>query len=300
MKKLWPFIFILVLSSCSTTTKKVKSFEESKDMDWIEKADFSTVNPVKYNDKEDYFKELELGPNVLAKESLARVDKGELDDFKNKDLNHALSYCYRGEFEDAFKLFDSLYKKHKEDPSYWNQLGTCYLLQDKDKMAILYYNRAKNLNKSYVPAINNLGVLYLKQGKEQKALETFKMAMNTKGAGLTPQFNYSFLNLRFGLYEKACPNFEGFLRRSPKDVDVLNALGTCELLKNNISKAISFYERIDSDFYKRADISLNYALALKVSGNSSKAKDIFEEIDKKSLSSERQYYLTVKKYLGVE
>ncbi len=292
-------LILLFVSSCASSSKK-KSLSVGtslKDADWIEEADFKELKELGYNEKDDYFVVEDTRSSVLAKETLDRLGKPKLDISSSKGLDEALSLCYRGDLDEALRTLDKLYKTYKSNPSFWNVYGSCYLLHGNDKMALLFYNKAKNLDKNYIPALNNLGIIYLKQGQDQKALETFKEALRRKGTSNTPLFNYSFLQLRYGLHQQACPNFQKFYLQSPKDIDVLNALGTCELLSNNSSKAIEFYKSIDGDYLERPDIGLNYAVALKVLGKRDEAMDAFEDIDENLIKKDREYYLTVKEFI---
>jgi tetratricopeptide (TPR) repeat protein len=292
-------ISLFLFSSCSTVSKKEKVDVASsvKDSDWVDEADFKELIETKYSQGQDYFNEGNIKSSALALETLDRLGEPKIEISKDKGLDVVLSSCYQGDLTEGLGLLDELYRKYKSNPSYWNTLGTCYLLHGNDKLALLFYNKAKNLDKKYTPAINNLGVIYLKKGKDQKALETFKQATRIKGSSKTPHFNYSFLQLRYGLHKEACDQFNSFYRTSPEDIDVLNALGTCELLENNLSKSLGFFKKIDSDYYSRADISLNYAIALKLSGRKDDAVDILEEIEEKILNKHREYFQIVKSFL---
>ncbi|MFZ8932553.1 MAG: tetratricopeptide repeat protein [Bacteriovoracaceae bacterium] len=293
------FLIIFLFASCSTVSKKEKVDVVSslKDNDWVEDAEFKELAQTKYVLGQDYFDGGDIKSSALALETLDRLGEPKVSVSKDKELDAALSNCYQGNLSEALTLLDELYKKYKTNPSYWNTLGSCYLLHNEEKKALLFYNKAKNIDRNYVPAINNLGVIYLKRGKDQKALETFKQATRIKGSSKTPHFNYSFLQLRYGLHKEACSRFKSFYQSSPNDIDILNALGTCELLDNNLSQSISFFEKIDSDFYSRADISLNYAIALKLSGKKDDAIDIFEEIEEEILNKHREYFQVVRNFL---
>ena len=88
-----------------------------------------------------------------------------------------MSSCYAKNFEQAFKVAESVYDSHQNLPTYWNQVATCYLLQGNERKALLFYNKALEVTPQYVPALNNIGVMYEKNGQDQKALVALQRAL---------------------------------------------------------------------------------------------------------------------------
>lgn len=299
------FCFIItLLASCGTSSKKMKviTAEDSKEFSWIENADFNEKSPITYNVKRDNYNEVDIDHNSLSKETLARLPEAKLEDVRDgkKDiLAKGTSACYMGEYDRAMGIFDSLYSKYKNHPGYWNQLGSCYYLKGETKKALLYYNKSRGLKKNYAPPINNLGVIYAKDGKYQKALAAFELAVKSNHYSLTPLFNRATINLKFGFLKSACQTFFRIHQKNRDDIDVLNALGTCRLLEGKYKDANKYFSSIDDDYLVRPDISLNYSLSLKLSGDVEKARDVFNDIEKDESKGTSDYYQKVRNYLGL-
>ncbi len=209
MIKMLILIFIaVVISGCGTTEKKGVKLDG--DFDEIENKDFKAIPEIEYIEHEDLFVDEVSQTDALSKESLARLPEPKLQRAGKVDnpISKGISLCYQRRFTEAFKLLDAAYFKYKGHPSYWNQVGTCYFLQGWNRKAFLFYNKARDLNQKYAPAINNLGVIYQREGNEQKAMAAFDKASEINSFSMTPMFNKAQIFLKYGFIEKARRIFE--------------------------------------------------------------------------------------------
>lgn len=251
----------------------------------LKDSDFNVPTPVKYDSKNDY---ISKGSSKLFShlddESLFRYSKDEREELENKGsgLDKFMSRCYLSSFKEAFEMADTLYLQYKENPIYWNTMGICYFLQGNQRKAQLFFNKALGKDKDYAPAMNNLGVLYRKNGEDQKALEAFKTARQYNKFSKTPKFNIAQLYLEYGLASKALQEFYRMKKLDPNDVDVTVALATALLMQGKYALAVNEYQSIDSDFYERDDIGINYAYALYLIGKKDKAEDIIDDVKLKN------------------
>ena len=283
--------FFLILCSCSTQNK-MKSFKD------IDSSDFEKPKQIYLDYANDAYEGIVDKSDVLAEESLARLPQSKLKKFKGEGnpLSRALSYCYRGKFEKGFALLDKHYRKYKKNASYWNKIGSCYLLASNPRKALLYYNKSRDVSKKYAPPINNLGVIYQREGRLQKALLAYRKASELGKFSLTPVYNIGQIYLKYGLGDKAEPLFEALYRKNPDDIWAANGLATSHLLMGNIPKAVEIFGIMDKSHWKKSAIGLNYAVALKMSGEDERARKIFKKVSK-IRPEERKYYREVKKYV---
>ncbi len=295
--KILNIIFILlslvVISSCSSTKTKPNDGEFS----WITNEDFNPKVQDKYLSKNDKY-DGGLSNDVLGHESLARVNKNKVLSIADSDkIGTATGYCYKREFLKAHEIFDTLYSTNKSNPMYWNQLGTCYYLDGNLRAALLYYNKALDVRKNYVPAINNLGVIYIKNAKDQKAQLAYEQALKYNSRSLTPKFNLAQLYLKYGFIDKAYKSFLDLARENSDDMDVQNGLATCYIYWGMNEKSVKIYEDMDDDFLQMPHIGLNFAVALKKLGKKNHAKEVFLDVKMSKSNVDVSYYLKVKKYI---
>jgi tetratricopeptide (TPR) repeat protein len=288
-------VLLLVTIGCSSTPEKG---EQDPLLGGLSDSDFAQPQLVPYREGSDKFPLKDK--NLLGDESLFRLDRSNLDDndFAQEPLSDAINFCYKKEYAQGFKILDSIFRRYKKHPNYWNQIGSCYFLQGNDQAAILYYNQALDLNGRYAPPLNNMGVLNVRKGRPQEALAYFQKAAKYSPFSKTPIFNLAHLYLKFGFVEKAIKYFNVLERKFKFDVDVISGLGNAYMLKGDYNRSIEYFNQIDDRDLKRPDISLNYALALKMNRNTGGAKEVLDKISKDKLAKYSRYYKKVKKLVG--
>jgi len=303
MKNILILLFVAFLASCSSTVEKEdpRLSALDKEFEGIENDDFKMEREIPFNSLQDEFIGDESDYDSLAKESIARLPAPKLMNVENKGetISKVVSLCYQRKFDAAFKVFDMNFRKYKKHPSYWNQVGTCYLIKGERRKALLYYNKSRDLNAKYAPPINNLGVLYLREGQEQKALAAFKKASEVKSFSLTPIFNMSQLYLKYGLVKKARGLLAALYRKNASDQDVLASLATTYLIEGNPKKAAAFFGKMKDAYYTIPNVGINFSIALKLSGRPKDAKTILSNIDQTKLSGMDEYYANARNFVGL-
>ena len=201
-KKLTVFTATLfLLFSCAT-----KKRSEGKYLDDIDNADFQQIKPIKYSRDNDYYDPFDLSEgeqsalqDALIEETIQRFPSVKLsDDVGKKDQIYQLAnLCYGGDFNQAFALIDELFSGYQKHPGYWNQVGNCYLLQNKLRKAKLFYQQALKINKKYSPAYNNIGSIHIRNKEYEKATAAFKKAHELNRRALTPAFNLAQIYFKF-------------------------------------------------------------------------------------------------------
>ncbi len=296
MKSVLSILLILMLAACSSTPEKKQ--EKSYAPQDLKDSDFKKTVAATFIKGSDYY--FNGGAIALGQESLQLRDKGDLEKFESsKDpLSAAMALCYNKKVNEGLALFNNVYERYKNFPSFWTGRGICYVIQKQARKAMLYFNKALELDSRYTPALNNVAVLLLNKGEKHKALNALKLAEQSDGTAFTPRFNLAHLYLEYYLVDEAEKLFFDLYKVKKKDADVLSGLGTCFLLKNDIATAVKFFKAISESLMElRPDIALNYALALKMSGKREKAMEIIEKVDKKRLKNYSNYYAQIKKAL---
>ena len=185
-------LMALILQSCSSTSEKGSTISRQIDQEfeWLDNSDFVPSKQIRYVAKRDHYPQEVADNDSLGSETIDKIPAPKLDDFDGggDKLIEATSLCYRQKFAQAFKSFDNIYASYKKNPAYWNQLGSCYLKNKELKKALLFYNKAREINGRYAPAVNNIGVIYQLEGKYQKAFFAYKEASTMNGYSLTPMF----------------------------------------------------------------------------------------------------------------
>ena len=265
----------------------------------VDNADFQRAKNVPYRPNQDNFSGLDITTDALARESIARLPEGKLYDLKDSEdlINQILSACYRHDFGRANKMMDEVYQSYRKHPTYYNAVGTCWLLQNKPKKAMLFYNKAREIDPKFAPAYNNMGVIHQKEGKDQSAILAYEEAAKYSSFSRTPNFNLAQIYLHYGMADKAIALAQGIYANNAQDPDVLGILANGYFLQGKIDQALSYFTKIDRRSLRSAHLGLNYAVALKIKGRTAEAEDVFSDIDQKTIVSPR-YYRRASKYLG--
>lgn len=287
-------LILLLIVGCSSAPKK-RTFK----VDDISNEDFKNVKKIKYSKTDDRFVKVESTfSDALNEESLQRIFKYDGSVELSGPMGEIGKACYSKDFKRAKALVSQHSKTYAENPIFWNQVGTCFLLEGNSRKALLFYNRALSIKGDYAPALNNLGVMYMRDRDFSRAQVAFERARKSTAFGKTPRYNLANLYLSFGLYTQAVSHLSTLGQVSSGDVDVLNMLGTSQLMQGRAEIAVKNFEKIDRDFHEEPRIGLNYALALYMAGNPKKARDIFDDIESKNLGNWKSYYRKVSKYIG--
>lgn len=287
-----PLIF---LAACSSTKDKPKETEV------ISNESFKKERPLSNSQVQDFYQgnAAALSP-ALQDETLDRLSNDELSKINTSvdPLVDISVRCARRDFDGAFAVAARSFDRYQKVAPYWNLVANCHLNQGSSRKALLFYNKALEVQKNYVPTLNNIGVMYARQGQDQKALVAFERAQKMGKFSKTPRYNLAKLYLTYGLAESALPIFQSLLNETPQDVDLLNAVGSSYFLLSDYGRALSFYQKIPQSQWQRAEIGLNLAITLKKLGQLKEAGQVFERIDSPKTADLKQYYASIKSQLG--
>lgn len=303
MRNLSSILFLIALAACSSHQKK-DSDSAYSEVDKITNEDFKKAPAVNKSQVKDYFQnnQTKLENPVLKDETLARLSDKEINEFEDdKDPLVTMAYlCTKGKFKEAYAVAEKSFDRYQKIPSYWNQLGICNMDQKHYRKSLLYFNKALEAEKNYVPTLNNFGVMYSRQGQYQKAVVAFEKASEVGKFSKTPRYNLARLYLKFGLAQKALPILQSLANNSQFDVGITNSIGTAYLIQGNYQGAWKYFQQIPKNYWERADVGVNIAYAVYASGNAKSAHEIFNDIKKPKDAELKQYYELMAQKIGVK
>lgn len=285
------FLLLLGLTGCGTSSKKEN--KEDGELAGVTNDSFKWPAPRGYQAVDDFLDGKVADHNdVLKSETLSKIPAKELEepDDVDRSIDKAILACYRGNYSYADRIFDSLLKEYRKNPIYWNQVGNCFMMRGESRKALLYFNKARGLKSDYGPPINNIGVIFEKKNFDQKALKSYEEAKKVSSFSLTPIFNLAQIYARYGFITEAKQLFESMVRMNSKDQDALHGLAYVRFVSGDIEGALKAFNSMNSDYYERPEVGANLVYALVLSGNKSKAEDIFEDL-KATSNPELQAYL---------
>jgi tetratricopeptide (TPR) repeat protein len=288
------FILSLILTGCASSPKNKKKVEVSQ----VKADDFKKPALINYNESLDNFSKIDNKSTIATNaESIQRLEKPETGEIKDI-LNEITLNCHKKDFTKAFNLIQENYEQYKQHPIFWNQVGTCYLLQGNRRKALLFFNKALEYKTSYAPAYNNLAVMYRLENEDPKALVALMRARKSSPLSRTPRFNLANLYLEYGLYNEALKLLDGLYNVASDDQDIIIALATAHLMGGNIKESLTFFQKLPAKSLMAPEVGINYSYALWRSSNTDMAKSVFNKVRKENLEVWSSYYSEVGKKVG--
>ena len=255
-------LFLLV--SCASTKVIERKYTE---------ADFKAPQLVKFSKSNDYY--LTTNPSSFGDEAIDEAsDKEKLD-----PLGQIFYLCHQGKLDEGLSRSMTHFAVYQKHPGYWNAVGSCYLGKRQYRKAILYFNKAIEINKDYAPAINNLGVTYERKGLEQKSIVAYTSAYKKNRFSQVPRFNLALILLKHGLVDKSLDHFRGLVRSDPQNPEVNIGVANAYFLSGNEKGAVEYFSRLPESYHKRADVGINYALGLASLGRKQVAREVIGRVE---------------------
>jgi tetratricopeptide (TPR) repeat protein len=294
MKYLIP---LLLITACASTPDKA----QQKDPEKVTSQSFKKERPLTNSQVSDFYEgNVQAISPALQDETIDKYNNAELKSIKTAGdpLLEIAVKCHQREFKEAFLIASQNFSRYQKVAAYWNQVANCHLNSGSYRKALLFYNKALEVSRDYVPALNNIGVMYSRQGQDQKALIAFEKANRNSKFSKTPRYNLARIYLTYGLAEQALPLFQSLLEESPTDIDLLNAVASSHFILSDYQKALNTYQLIPKNHWKSAEIGLNISLTLKKVGRTEDAKKVFDMVAKPEKTHLKSYYSTVASQLG--
>jgi predicted O-linked N-acetylglucosamine transferase (SPINDLY family) len=179
----------------------------------------------------------------------------------NEKVNEIISLIKSGHLIEAEKNAENIYKKNLSNFELTNLIGTINLIKKKFAKAIIYFEKAKNLNPNHPAIYNNLGLVHKELQNYKKAIFNFEysLKLNKNYAGAYNNLGLIFKD-QFN-YQKAFKNFNLAISLNPKFIEAYNNLGILMMHKLNFTNAINYFNKAININNKYIDALRNRALA---------------------------------------
>jgi tetratricopeptide (TPR) repeat protein len=151
--------------------------------------------------------------------SVAVEQEGEKDHtLASEALTHfnlGVTFYNQKEFSKAIQAYQ---KAIELDPTYveaYNNLGIIYQTAGGAKSAIEAYQKATEINPKYEKGYNNLGLLFLLEGCYEEALEAFQKALAINSNHVESHINLGILFKQKGQWDNAIESYQKALAINP-------------------------------------------------------------------------------------
>jgi tetratricopeptide (TPR) repeat protein len=291
-------ILPFLLWSCSSVEKK-------QEINKVDKFDFSKDKSLKANQFNDFYSSSLRSNqlNFLFDETSALLSDSEIKGLseESKIIVHISRSCQKPRNENFKVLINKYFNVYQKIPAFWNTIANCHLNVGDFKTALLFYNKALELDDNYYPAFNNLGVFYLRQANYQKALVAFEKANSLAPFAKTPVFNLASIYLKFNLIKFAEPFVDSLFKRFPNEARVVQLMAYLSYAKGDYQSSLTYFTFLTKEKLISATDRLYLAYIHLSLGDKSKSKKILEEISQLSLTENAKmfYRLISSKLQGV-
>lgn len=178
-----------------------------------------------------------------------------------------LSWQRAGVWKNGMTLWEDVVAKAPLNYEAWDSLGSSYIEEDREELALRAYKRALALNPDYGLSLKNLGMLSLKRGETDQSLGHFRRLTS-----LQPRNSEAWEFL--GLALKLSGDLKGAeaalltsLRIEPRRASALILLARIEVMYGRLPQARDYLVRAETLAGKSADVESGLALVEAGMGN---------------------------------
>ncbi len=149
------------------------------------------------------------------------------------------------QYEQAEKQHRALHAVRNTDPVPANSVGWCLFKRGRISEAQVYFRKAMDLDKHFVPAIANLGMTYDKRKQYSKAIKLYEGILKRRGHqdDLRIILNCAFDHESLGAFRKAVKLLERAHKLRPGDANIMVWLGDDWYFQKKWAKALRWYEQ---------------------------------------------------------
>ena len=201
----------------------------------------------------------------------------------NPDIKEALLFLgdmalQKKNFRSADEHYSHLLKLEPEAalPNY--KVGLVKLLDNKEKEALPYFEKALAVNGNYVSALAQIAYASIRGGDHDAAVT--RVQKHIDGNPQNPDF-YVLLGRIYAIgknFPKARQSFEEAFKIDPDNENALFNLAQLEQSQGSINEALEYYEKIRAKNPDNSFISLMIAMLLETKGETEKAREIYEQV----------------------
>jgi tetratricopeptide (TPR) repeat protein len=172
----------------------------------------------------------------------------------------------KGKADQAVVYFQKALQLNSDDVETRNDLGAALLEMGKRDEAISHFQKALQLKPDYAEARNNLGAALLQKGKVDEAIIQFLQALQLKPDYAQAHNNLGLALGRKGKVDEAGAHFQLALQISPDYAEAHYNLGGILLRKGSLDEAITHFQRALEIKADNADAQFSLGDALQQKG----------------------------------
>jgi Tfp pilus assembly protein PilF len=158
-------------------------------------------------------------------------------------FNSGVLFFNRREFSKAIQAYQ---KAIELDPTYveaYNNLGITYQMIGESDKAFEVYERATKINPKYEKGYNNLGTLLLLKDRYEEALDAFQKALGINSNNIESHVNLGILFKNKGQLEKAIESYQTALTIDPFHKETHYNIALLYEQMENLELAIGHYQQ---------------------------------------------------------
>ena len=176
-----------------------------------------------------------------------------MDNF-SKNFNKALTYHKKNKIAQALNIYLKLYKKENNNLNLLYLIGTSYTQIKKPKNAVIYFEKALNINNNHVATNNNLGSVYFELDRYEEAIKIYQKLLIIDPNYSAAQNNLAVCYGKIKNHDKAINILQELLRKNLNNFQAYNNLG-------NIYADIKKYQLALINYNKALEINPNFTIA---------------------------------------
>ncbi|MEI7525349.1 MAG: tetratricopeptide repeat protein [Mariniphaga sp.] len=137
---------------------------------------------------------------------------------------------------------DALLKSFPSDKRVQANAGWYYYSFGDYPKAVIYFNKAAELDNKYAPAFNTLGICQSFLNNYTEAEKAFQTYIKLAPGNADPYDSYAFLLLKMGKDEEAIVQYKKALEKNPAFSSSLAGLGNVYIFKGDFESARKYYK----------------------------------------------------------
>ena len=148
-----------------------------------------------------------------------------------------------GKWDEARTLFQ---KAVEIDPTYVDaryNLGNAFFQRGQWNEAVEQFQKVVEMDPHYARAHNNLGIIFVQKGQMEEAVAQYQQASEMDPNYAEPHNNLGTVLLQRGQIDEAVAQFQKALKINPRDVVAYNDLGEAFLKKGELDSAIICFQK---------------------------------------------------------
>lgn len=185
-------------------------------------------------------------------------------------------YFKRGYYAEALPMLMLIEKENPQDNLLWEKIGYCHNALNNINEAISWYKKAELLNPESQWLIKKLAVCYRMIGKYADAAEYYAKALEADPDNYSLLMSAGNSLLEAGDIQKALANYYHADYVKPDRQSSWRALAWAELLNDNKTKSLGYYEKIIHSDKSTANDNLNAGHLYYLTGNLKKAVECYK------------------------